>query len=59
MQTIRTVSYEDALRRRNVQPSDFVIILPIADVKIANLFDPNIYDEHFAPLDRLIVVGQT
>jgi hypothetical protein len=59
MQTIRTVSYEDALRKRNVQPSDFVIILPIADVKIANLFDPNIYDEQFAPRDRLIVVGGT
>ena len=49
----RTVSYEEVLQRSDVDANDFVITLPLGDVKIANLFNPEIYKDHFAQGDDL------
>jgi hypothetical protein len=46
LKTIRTVFYEEILDAENAD--DFVITLPIADVKSANFFDPDIYEAYFA-----------
>ena len=49
LRLIRTVSYEDVFSKPNVDPREFVITLPLGDVKVANLFDPVVYHDHFAP----------
>jgi hypothetical protein len=48
LQTKRTVFYEDVLGDEAVNSEDFVITLPLKDIRIASLFDENVYDEHFA-----------
>jgi len=45
LETERTVFYA-AIDAAN--SADYVITIPIADVKTANLFDPDAYEEHFA-----------
>lgn len=54
LETVRTVFYDEVTQAAN--SSDFVITLPIADVKTANLFDPDSYERHFADTedDRLV-----
>ena len=49
LETFRTVFYEDVLETNH--SSEFVITLPIADVKSAGFFDPNLYDVYFAEED--------
>lgn len=46
LETFRTVFYDEVLEVAD--SADFVITLPIADVKSANFFDPDVYEEHFA-----------
>jgi hypothetical protein len=48
LRTKRTVFYEDVLGDEAVNSDDFVITLPLKDIRIASLFDENVYDEHFA-----------
>ena len=44
----RTLSYVDINQIPGVNPADFVITLPIGAVRTANLFDPAVYEDHFA-----------
>ena len=46
LKTFRTVFYEDILEAPD--SADFVITLPIDDVKSANFFDPDVYEAYFA-----------
>jgi len=46
LETFRTVFYEEALSRS--ESANFVITLPIAEVRSANFFDPYMYEEYFA-----------
>lgn len=48
LETFRAVFYQDVLQDPNVDKNDLVITLPLADVKIASLFDEDVYDEYFA-----------
>lgn len=48
LETYRTVFYEDALTRDSASVKEFVMILPLEGVQVANLFDPDVYDEYFA-----------
>ncbi|MBV9760985.1 MAG: hypothetical protein JO340_10520 [Acidobacteriaceae bacterium] len=48
LETYRTVFYEDALTRDGASAKEFVMILPLEGVQVANLFDPDVYDEYFA-----------
>lgn len=48
LKTSITVLYEGVLESRNFRSDDLVIILPLAGVKTAGLFDVDIYDEYFS-----------
>ena len=48
LQPVRTVSYENVLSDANMDHSEFVITIPFRDVKIANLFDEDVYQDYFA-----------
>ena len=48
LETYRTVFYDEVLQDAAVDKNDLVITLPLADVKIASLFDEDVYDEYFA-----------
>jgi hypothetical protein len=52
LETYRTVFYEDALTQGNASAKEFVMILPLEGVQVANLFDPDVYDEYFAESDN-------
>ncbi len=47
----RTVYYEAVLRDTTLDRTEFVITLPLKDVKIAGFFNDDIYDEFFAEPD--------
>lgn len=47
----RTVYYEAVLRDTSIDRTEFVITLPLKDVKIASFFNDEIYDEYFAEED--------
>jgi hypothetical protein len=47
----RTVYYEAVLRDTSIDRTEFVITLPLKDVKIAGFFNDEIYDEYFAEED--------
>lgn len=47
LRTFRTVSYESALEEPSVDPRDLVITLPLRDVKVANLFSEDLYNDYF------------
>jgi hypothetical protein len=47
----RTVYYEAVLRDPSLDRTEFVITLPLKDVKIAGFFNDEIYDEYFAETD--------
>lgn len=47
LETYRTVFYEDALKDAG-SAKEFVMILPLEGVQVANLFDPDVYNEYFA-----------
>ena len=48
LRTHRTVFYEDVLADPSVDSNDFVLTLPLKDIKMAGLFDENVYDVYFA-----------
>ena len=47
----RTVYYEAVLRDNTLDHNEFVITLPMKDVKIAGFFNDEVYDEYFAEPD--------
>ncbi len=44
---IQTVSYEDVIRDEEIDRQRFVLTLPLKDVKSANLFDIDLYQDYF------------
>jgi hypothetical protein len=52
LETYRTVFYEDALTSDGTSAKEFVMILPLDGVQVANLFDPDVYNEYFAETDH-------
>jgi len=48
LETRRTVYYEAVLKDAAFDPNEFVITLPLKDVKIAGFFNDEVYDEYFA-----------
>lgn len=54
----RTVYYEGVLRDTTIDRTEFVITLPLKDVKIAGFFNDEIYDEYFAEEDPSVSTPQ-
>jgi hypothetical protein len=52
LQTFRSVFYQDVLREIESEPEQFYITLPLKDVKIAGLFNDDVYNEYFAEPDK-------
>jgi hypothetical protein len=48
LETRQTVYYEAVLRDTALDRSEFVVVLPVKDVKIAGFFNDQAYDEYFA-----------
>jgi hypothetical protein len=48
LETRRTVYYEAVLKDTALDPNEFVLTLPLNDVKIAGFFNDEVYDEYFA-----------
>jgi len=45
---VATTYYEGALREEAFDPKDLIITLPLKDVKTANLFNEDLYNDYFA-----------
>ena len=52
LRTYRTVFYEDVLADPGVDSNDFVLTLPLKDIRMAGLFDENVYDVYFAENEK-------
>lgn len=52
LRTYRTVFYKDVLADPGVDSNDFVLTLPLKDIKMAGLFDENVYDVYFAESEQ-------
>ena len=52
LEPVRLVFYDTALKEQNVNSNDLYITLPLKDVKIANLFNEDLYNEYFAELPK-------
>ncbi len=48
LETFRTVFYQNVLEDESLDPDEFFITLPLKDIKTANLFDADVYNQHFA-----------
>ncbi|HMF74183.1 MAG TPA: hypothetical protein VK604_00835 [Bryobacteraceae bacterium] len=48
LETFRLVFYQDVLRETDLEPEQFYITLPLKDVKMAGLFNDDVYNEYFA-----------
>ena len=48
LETRRTVYYDAVLKDPTIDPIEFVITLPLKDVKIAGFFNDQVYDEYFS-----------
>jgi hypothetical protein len=48
LKTVYTTFYERALSDTTFDPEDLIITLPLKDVKTANLFDEDLYNDYFA-----------
>jgi len=48
LETRQTVYYEAVLADNSLDHSEFVVTLPLKDVKIAGFFNDEVYDEYFA-----------
>jgi hypothetical protein len=48
LEPVRTVFYDAALNGKGVNRNDLYITLPLKDVKIANLFSEDLYNDYFA-----------
>ena len=46
---IPTTYYRPVYSRPGIEKDRFVIVIPLKDVEMANLFDENVYAEYFAP----------
>jgi hypothetical protein len=51
LETYRTVFYQDVLASGQFSSSDFVITIPLKDIKIAGFFNEDVYNEYFAEED--------
>ncbi|HSU61591.1 MAG TPA: hypothetical protein VLI55_19945 [Bryobacteraceae bacterium] len=52
LETFRTVFYQNVLEDESLDPDQFFITLPLKDIKTANLFDADVYNQHFAEADK-------
>jgi hypothetical protein len=52
LETLRTVFYQNVLEDESLDPDRFFITLPLKDIKTANLFDPDVYNQYFAEPDK-------
>jgi hypothetical protein len=52
LETYRTVYYQNVLEDDSLDPDRFFITLPLKDIKIANLFDADVYNQYFAESDK-------
>ncbi len=52
LETLRTVFYQNVLEDESLDPDRFFITLPLRDIKTANLFDPDVYNQYFAEPDK-------
>jgi hypothetical protein len=52
LETYRAVFYQDVLKDSELEPEQFYITLPLKDVKIAGLFNDDVYNEYFAELEE-------
>jgi hypothetical protein len=52
LETYRTVYYQNVLEDESLDPDRFFITLPLKDIKIANLFDADVYNQYFAESDK-------
>ena len=50
LETFRTNFYEGVLQDPTLNHADFFVTLPLKDVKVANLFNANVYDDYFAEI---------
>lgn len=48
LKTIYTTFYDEALTETSLYKEDLIITLPLKDVKAANLFDEDLYNDYFA-----------
>ncbi len=53
LKTIYTTFYDAALNEGTFQKQDLILTLPLKDVKTANLFDEDLYNDYFAELTEL------
>jgi hypothetical protein len=51
LETFRVVFYQDVLKDTDLDPEQFYVTLPLKDVKIAGLFNDEVYNEYFAEPD--------
>jgi hypothetical protein len=59
LQTRRRIYYPDTYADPQVSSQDFVIVIPLKDIQIANLFDEAVYEDHFAGGDVTLVRQST
>ena len=52
LETFRTVFYQNVLEDEALDPSTFFITLPLKDIKTANLFDPDVYNQYFGEQEK-------
>jgi hypothetical protein len=52
LETFRSVFYQDVLKETDLEPDQFYVTLPLKDVKIAGLFNDEVYNEYFAEPDE-------
>lgn len=52
LETFRTVFYQNVLEDESLDPDGFFITLPLKDIRTANLFDPDVYNQYFAESDK-------
>jgi hypothetical protein len=52
LETYRTVYYQNVLEDQSLDPDRFFITLPLKDLTVASLFDPDVYNQYFAETDK-------
>lgn len=48
LETFRTVFYQDVLSDDRFDSNEFIVTLPLKDIKIASLFNDEVYNQYFA-----------
>jgi hypothetical protein len=59
LETFRTVFYQEVLQNRHLDADEFVITLPLKDVKIAGFFNEDVYNEYFAEPEEAEALRQS